>query len=151
MSQLGHLEGVPQLLIRGLMITMLINPSKNWTYDSPKCNWKNKTALRLHGMSWGVKTTCFKAARVSLGGSGVSIGGVRILRVVSLMVNWWFGAQWSGFLRIPENKKDCHLGVCIPRPKPPGPKPWMLMVFFGIRFAFFWLPPYMQLKYYAEK
>ena len=33
-------------------------------------------------MSWGVKTTCFKAPGVSLGGSGVSIGGVRILRVV---------------------------------------------------------------------
>ena len=31
-------------------------------------------------MSWGVKTTCFKAPGVSLGGSGVSIGGVRILR-----------------------------------------------------------------------
>jgi len=33
-------------------------------------------------MSWGVKTTCFEAPGVSLGGSGVSIGGVRILRVV---------------------------------------------------------------------
>ena len=33
-------------------------------------------------MSWGVETTCFKAPRVSLGGSGVSIGGVRSLRVV---------------------------------------------------------------------
>ena len=32
-------------------------------------------------MSWGVKTTCFKAPAVSLGGSGVSIGGVRSLRV----------------------------------------------------------------------
>ena len=40
------------------------------------------TSLRLHGMSWGVKTTCFKAPGVSLGGSGVSIGGVRILRDV---------------------------------------------------------------------
>ena len=38
------------------------------------------STLRLHGMSWGVKTTCFKAPGVSLGGSGVSIGGVRILR-----------------------------------------------------------------------
>ena len=38
--------------------------------------------LRILGMSWGVKTACFKAPRVSLGGSGVSIGGVRILRVV---------------------------------------------------------------------
>ena len=33
-------------------------------------------------MSWGVKTTCFKAPGVSLGGSGVSIGGVRSLRVI---------------------------------------------------------------------
>ena len=32
-------------------------------------------------MSWGVKTTSFKAPGVSLGGSGVSIGGVRSLRV----------------------------------------------------------------------
>ena len=38
-------------------------------------------SLRLHGMSWGVKTTCFKAPGVSLGGSGVSIGGFRSLRV----------------------------------------------------------------------
>ena len=37
-------------------------------------------SLRLHGISWGVKTTCFKAPGVSLGGSGVSIGGVRSLR-----------------------------------------------------------------------
>ena len=36
---------------------------------------KNYESLRLHGMSWGVKTTCFKAPGVSLGGSGVSIGG----------------------------------------------------------------------------
>ena len=41
-----------------------------------------KSSLRLHGMSWGVKTTCFKAPGVSLGGSGVSIGGVRSLRVI---------------------------------------------------------------------
>ena len=41
----------------------------------------NLATLRLHGMSWGVKTTCFKAPGVSLGGSGVSIGGVRILSV----------------------------------------------------------------------
>ena len=39
-------------------------------------------SLKLHGMSWGVKTTCFKAPGVSLGGSGVSIGGVRSLRVI---------------------------------------------------------------------
>ena len=39
-----------------------------------------KGAQRLHGMSWGVKTTCFKAPQLSLGGSGVSIGGVRTLR-----------------------------------------------------------------------
>ena len=43
-------------------------------------------ALRLHGMSWVVKTTCFKAPGMSLGGSGVSIGGVRSLRVVFSLV-----------------------------------------------------------------
>ena len=37
-------------------------------------------SLRVHGMSWGCQVaTCFKAPGVSLGGSGVSIGGVRIL------------------------------------------------------------------------
>ena len=41
------------------------------------------------GMSWGVKTTCFKAPGVSLGGSGVSIGGVRILRVNDSLVARW--------------------------------------------------------------
>ena len=40
------------------------------------------TALRLLGMSWGVKTTCLEAPGVSLGGSGVSIGGVGSLREV---------------------------------------------------------------------
>ena len=40
-----------------------------------------RLTLRILGMSWGVKTTCFEGAGVSLGGSGVSIGGVRILRV----------------------------------------------------------------------
>ena len=43
-------------------------------------NDPSSAPLRLHGMSWGVKTTCFKAPGVSLGGFGVSIGGVRILR-----------------------------------------------------------------------
>ena len=32
-------------------------------------------SLRILGMSWGVKTTCFEAPEVSLGGYGVSIGG----------------------------------------------------------------------------
>ncbi len=39
-------------------------------------------ALRLLRMSRGVKTTCLEAPGVSLGGSGVSIGGVGSLRVV---------------------------------------------------------------------
>ena len=39
------------------------------------------TTLRILGMSWGVKNTFFEAPGVSLGGSGVSIGGVKILRV----------------------------------------------------------------------
>ena len=38
-------------------------------------------ALRILGMSWGVKNTFIEAPGVSLGGSGVSIGGVKILRV----------------------------------------------------------------------
>ena len=41
-------------------------------------------------MSWGVKTvktTCFKATGVSLGGSGVSIGGVRSLRAIHFQKN----------------------------------------------------------------
>ena len=42
------------------------------------------SALRLLGMSWGVKTTCLEAPGVSLGGSGVSIGGVGSLRVGQL-------------------------------------------------------------------
>ena len=44
----------------------------------------NKTPLRLLGMSWGVKTTCLEAPGVSLGGSGVSIGGVGSLRAMQL-------------------------------------------------------------------
>ena len=36
-------------------------------------------------MSWGVKTTCLEAPGVSLGGSGVSIGGVRSLRVMCII------------------------------------------------------------------
>ena len=45
--------------------------------------------LRILGMSWGVKNTCFEAPGVSLGGSGVSIWGVRILRVKQILVSWW--------------------------------------------------------------
>ena len=48
----------------------------------------NLATLRLHGMSWGVKTTCFKAPGVSLGGSGVSIGRVRILSVSWIPLDW---------------------------------------------------------------
>ena len=46
--------------------------------------------LRILGMSWGVKTTCFEAPGVSLGGSGVSIGGVGILRVASFWECFFF-------------------------------------------------------------
>ena len=41
--------------------------------------------LRILGMSWGVKNTFFEAPVVSLGGSGVSIGGVKILSVVYII------------------------------------------------------------------
>lgn len=37
--------------------------------------------LRIFRMSWGVKTICFEAPGVSFAGSGVYIGGFRILRV----------------------------------------------------------------------
>ena len=50
--------------------------------------------LRLHGMSWCVKTTCFKAPGVSLGGSGVSMGGVRSLRVV--VFSKMYSTRWAG-------------------------------------------------------
>ena len=58
---------------------------------------KFNVTLRLHGMPWGVKPTCFKAPGVSLGGSGVSIGGVRILRVDTK--NRWFGKENSSKIR----------------------------------------------------
>ncbi len=52
--------------------------------------------LRLLGMSWGVKTTCLEAPGVSLGGSGVSIGGVGSLRVrcisIIFIISWQ--SQW---------------------------------------------------------
>ena len=38
--------------------------------------------LRILGMSWGVKNTFFEAPGVSLGGSGVSMGGVKNLRAI---------------------------------------------------------------------
>ena len=40
------------------------------------------------GMSWGVQNTCFEASEsVTFGGSGVFIGGVRILRVLGRYLN----------------------------------------------------------------
>ena len=39
---------------------------------------ENEYALRILGMPWGVKNTCFEIPGVSLGGFGVSIGGVRM-------------------------------------------------------------------------
>ena len=44
-------------------------------------------SLRILGMSWGVKTTCLEAPGVSLGGSGVSIGGVRSLRDIYIYIH----------------------------------------------------------------
>ena len=43
--------------------------------------------LRILGMSWGVKNTFFEAPGLSLGGSGVSIGGVKILRARHFLTN----------------------------------------------------------------
>ena len=74
----------------------------------------SKTTLRLHRMSWGVKTTCFKAPGVSLGGSGVSIGGVRSLRVIVFLLIFWIHKKSStldGPLRV---RSFTILGPWIP-------------------------------------
>ncbi len=56
--------------------------------------WMLQILDQLHpktpkGMSWGVKTTCLEAPGVSLGGSGVSIGGVRSLRAYVFFLLPW--------------------------------------------------------------
>ena len=61
------------------------NPTCFWTEGGclakiPDGMSRKRLSLRLHRMKWGVKTTCFKAPGLSLGESGVSIGGVRNLR-----------------------------------------------------------------------
>ncbi len=56
--------------------------------------------LRLREMSWGVKTTCLEAPGVSLGGSGVSIGGVGSLRVVFFGGVYKTLIKWGGFLTL---------------------------------------------------
>ena len=65
-----------------------INPSKTRPFHSNKNSrgpiWV--PALRILGVSWGVKTTCFEAPGVSLGGSGVSIGGVKIVRELYIYI-----------------------------------------------------------------
>ena len=57
---------------------------RNWKRGDPRNPEIKRNqitiTLRLLGMSWGVKTTCLEAPGVSLGGSGVSIGGVGSLR-----------------------------------------------------------------------
>ena len=82
--------------------------------------------LRLHGMSWGVKTTCFKAPGVSLGGSGVSIGGVRILRV------WWrhnnrshLSGSCCPLLKV---KESCWTFWMMIKPYPKNHGIWKLVV-----------------------
>ena len=69
--------------IRPLRIGWSGTPDPNDLFMAYK--WGVQTTLRLLGMSWGVKTTCLEAPGVSLGGSGVSIGGVGSLRVLT---NW---------------------------------------------------------------
>ena len=39
-----------------------------------------------------------------------------------LVVNWWFGARWFGFLGSPY-ERDCYFGASDSNPKPPQPKP----------------------------
>ncbi len=79
------------------------------------------TTLRILGMSWGVKTTCFEAPGVSLGGSGVSIGGVRILREPILLgtITYLFtcpGTFESMFFPFPKMGHDSFLWSCPKQP-----------------------------------
>ena len=55
-------------------------------------------------MSWGVKTTCFKAPGVSLGGSGVSIGGVRIIFINLFLYIYIYIIE---YIRRPPCEKSC--------------------------------------------
>ena len=56
------------------------------------------TTLSILGMSRGVKNTFIEAPGVSLGGSGISIGGVKILRVCTYVCICWLvdrtGTSW---------------------------------------------------------
>ena len=80
----GSYEIPPRRRYRFFTAIRLFSERQNCEKLSSKFGRKFQYTLRLHGMSWGVKTTCFKAPGMSLGGSGVSIGGVRILRVVDI-------------------------------------------------------------------
>ena len=66
-------------------------------------------------MSWGVKNICFEAPGVSLGGSGVSIGGVRILRVLNILT---LAARAYVCARLSANRKGAifteRLGISNP-------------------------------------
>ena len=51
---------------------------------------KKDSSLRILGMSWGVKLTCLEGfLGVMNGGSGVSTGGVRILRADSICRSYY--------------------------------------------------------------
>ncbi len=69
------------------------------------------TTLRLLGMSWGVKTTCLEAPGVSLGGSGVSIGGVGSLRATGFYLKDAFHFQYEKMKRCPESKTSSPVGI----------------------------------------
>ena len=58
-------------------------------------------SLRLLGMSWGVKTTCLEAPGVSLGGSGVSIGGVGSLRDIYIYISTIMMDFQASYVRLP--------------------------------------------------
>ena len=45
----------------------------------------NYSTLRIFGMSWCVKTAFLETPGVSLGGSGLSIGGVKIVRAICFL------------------------------------------------------------------
>ncbi len=118
----------------------------------PKKIQKVAYTLRLLGMPWGVKTTCLEAPGVSLGGSGVSIGGVGSLRAFhkfSLIPtkknskiqppNQKFGKFSSAVTNACNGRKLCLFfpahNVASPNPTPPSRSELPSLFFLPFRFS----------------
>ena len=81
---------LPSLKLTAVRTWKSMVGSDETAFWGPACfSGATVNALRLLGMSWGVKTTCLEAPGVSLGGSGVSIGGVGSLRVEEIRLTSW--------------------------------------------------------------